>query len=184
MMEKETIAVIQQMIWKLVSEWHDMLGVCGNYWEGGMLGPLLISIITYKRIDDKMCAELKLLAEEGWIDEEDIKLGLSQELQEEFMDSLTYMILPKHRWQAVKCAKKITQSFNDAILGINYLNYCNLPYGDTLIPRINIRRESLAGILLKWMDELSTIDLNSLSEREWQGLSSYIRKKYVKNPIC
>ena len=85
----------------------------------------------------------------------------------------------------VKKSNHILKAIEEAIYSINRANYCNIAYGDKLIPVFYVPDKDfsveLEKIVKKWMDVLDEISLDEkhVNQEEWLEISKIIRKKII-----
>ena len=151
--------------------WHSTFGCDGNHYIGNLLGNLMLSTITYKRICD-ICEEQYQVVSDVYPDYESAYKEGACELDYKINWSWNYV---------TKSSDSIT-SLQNAIKGLNEANFINLPYGDTLIPSFFCNAsegKEINKILSKWYTVLKKVDLScsNLSEEDWKTVSKFIRNK-------
>ena len=89
-----------------------------------------------------------------------------------------YAIRPEFRWGLVTSRENLCKSLQDAVRGINDMNYCNISYGDNLIPPFYCaeKDEAINLVLSKWANILYETDLGGrVSEDDWKRAIKRIR---------
>ena len=166
-----------RLIENLVYKWRRALAPCGTHYLGNTGMEYMLPIITYKRICD--CMKEKMIAgeyaDEELLDEWDI-------YKEAFDDGLLPFEIRKiSRWEYVITQKNKARALCNAIDVINELNFCNIPYGDKLIPSFycsEANAKTLNPIFNEWLEELSNVDFgkHSLDADSWQKIAKMMRK--------
>ena len=159
---------------KMKTEWHRIMGFEGNYYLGNEKGDLLIAFLTYKRVCD-ICKDQYRQA----VESENIDFELYSECYGNGYCKYDYR--ERWSWEYVISQENITYSLEEAVDGINFSNYMNIGYGDSLIPRFYLSHESVElydQLLLSWAKILNDAKLGTekLSEEDWLALSKLLRK--------
>lgn len=167
---------LNRVIWDLLDIWRHTVGLCGNYYLGSDLKPMLSSVLNYKRFCDNF---IKAFIDCVLDDEERLDYNFEYEDYQYVKQqiSLPFKIEKNCLFIEIIEQEDLDKSLDYAIREINRLNI-GVPSFETITPLPHIQDPIETTVLKKWFSRIKDIDMSSSSidDTDWK----YIIDTYAK----